>query len=155
MILAKNQSSLNLVNQLLMWPELMRPNGISFLGSATGSPSAGTQQSCEILPSGMNLKLFYYLIATMNQVFPDYDFSDLKPDVFQSQPQLAQVINHINTTLFNTGVNRNLASFGEFSGKMWDCIDGCISLSDCETYSFVLDEFDGDMDDPFWERGCM
>lgn len=123
-------------------------------GGVAGS-SFATMAAAESLPTGMNLKLFYYLVATMNLVFPDYDFGDLKPEAFQSQGQLSQVISHVNTTLFNTGANRNLASFDEFSGRMWDCIDQAIDIRDCEIYSFQLDEFDGDMEDPFWERGCM
>lgn len=90
----------------------------------------------------------------MNLVFPDYDFSDLAPDVFLLRPSLAQVVQHINTTLFNTGVNRNLASFGDFSGKMWERIDGAIGLADSEIYSFSSQDFDT-LEDPFWERGCM
>lgn len=103
---------------------------------------------------GMDLKLFYYLVATMNQVFPDYDFSDLKPEVFSLQAPLSAVVHHVNTTLFNTGVNKSVASFNEFSGRMWERIDSAIGLSDTEVYSFAGDTFD-ELDDPFWERGCM
>lgn len=104
-------------------------------------------------PLGLNLKLLYYLIATMNLVFPDYDFSELPPDTFRSE-ELTTVVRHVNTTLFNTGLNKNVASFEEFSSRMWDCVDKAIGLVDCEVYSYLSGDFDA-LDDPFWERGSM
>lgn len=106
--------------------------------SATGPPS---------------LKLLYYLIATMNLVFPDYDFSDLPPDAFRAE-ELPAVVAHVNTTLFNTGLNKNVTRFEEFSSRMWNCVDEAISLSDCKVYTYVSRDFDT-LDDPFWERGCV
>ncbi|ORX55584.1 Maf1-domain-containing protein [Hesseltinella vesiculosa] len=48
-------------------------------------------------------KTFFYLLATMNAAFPDYDFSDVRPDQFVKQPSTDLVINSVNTTLFNLG----------------------------------------------------
>lgn len=107
-------------------------------GSTTGPPS---------------LKLLYYLIATMNLVFPDYDFSELPPDAFRAE-ELPAVVAHVNTTLFNAGLNKNVSRFEEFSSRMWNCVDEAISLSDCKVYTYVNRDFDT-LDDPFWERGCV
>ena len=104
---------------------------------------------------GMSLKILYYLISTLNMIFPDYDFSELKPEAFHLHPNLSTIVSHVNTTLFNTGVNKNLTSFGEFSSKLWERIDMAIGLRDCEIYSFTNDKFDVEDEDPFWERGCM
>lgn len=104
-------------------------------------------------PSGMNVKLLYYLIATMNLVFPDYDFSDLPPETFHAL-SASVACAHVNTTLFNTGLNTKVSSFAEFSGRMWECVDRAIGLEDTEVYSFSCQEFDA-VEDPFWDRGCM
>lgn len=48
-------------------------------------------------------KTFFYLLSTLNASFPDYDFSDVRPDQFIKQPSLDLVINSVNTTLFNLG----------------------------------------------------
>lgn len=103
--------------------------------------------------NGMSIKLLYYLIATMNQIFPDYDFGEVSPEAFASQ-SLFQLQQQINTTLFNTGLNKNVASFNEFSNRMWECIDKAIGLDDTEAYSFVTRDFDT-LEDPFWDRGCV
>lgn len=101
----------------------------------------------------MNVKLLYYLIATMNLVFPDYDFSDLPPETFHVTTAPA-ACSHVNTTLFNTGLNKNVASFAEFSGRMWECVDRAIGLEETAVYSFSCEDFDA-FEDPFWDRGCM
>lgn len=48
-------------------------------------------------------KTFFYLLATLNAAFPDYDFSDSRPDQFSKQASLDLVINSVNTSLFNLG----------------------------------------------------
>jgi hypothetical protein len=99
---------------------------------------------------GVGRKLLYYLVATMNQVFPDYDFSDIPPEVFH-ELALPQVMAHVNTTLFNSGIIKGATS--EFSARIWEQMDTAIGLEECEIYSF--DGADLDTEDPFWERGCM
>lgn len=95
----------------------------------------------------------------MNLLFPDYDFSELKSEAFRAHPQLAAIVSHVNTTLFNTGIDKNLITFGEFSAHLWERIDLAIGLADSEVYSFTPDvlnvDDDATEDDPFWERGCM
>jgi hypothetical protein len=48
-------------------------------------------------------KTFFYLLATLNAAFPDYDFGDVRPDQFLKLPSLEIVMNSVNTTLFNLG----------------------------------------------------
>lgn len=101
-----------------------------------------------------SLKLLYYLISTMNLIFPDYDFGDLKPEAFTNHPQLTAVISTVNTTLFNAGVSKNAVTFGDFSRALWERIDGAINLSDSEIYSYSV-AADEEEENPFWEQGCM
>lgn len=101
-----------------------------------------------------NLKLLYYLISTMNLIFPDYDFSELKPEAFTNHSQLTAVISAVNTTLFNAGVSKNAVTFGDFSRALWERINGAINLSDSEIYSYSV-ATDEEEENPFWEQGCM
>lgn len=48
-------------------------------------------------------KTLFYLVATLNALFPEHDFSDMKPELFTLVPSVDIVINSVNTTLFNLG----------------------------------------------------
>ena len=112
------------------------------------SPPSGESSS-----GGMSVKLFYYLVATMNLIFPDYDFGDMDVHAFRMHPSLQTIINHVNMTLFSM-ISRRVA-MEEFTGRLWERVDGAINLSDCEIYSFVPDDSTEELEDPFWERGCI
>ncbi|EQC40159.1 hypothetical protein SDRG_02809 [Saprolegnia diclina VS20] len=107
---------------------------------AVGEASANPLGS---LADANTRKLLINLISTMNASFPDYDFSDLKPEQFQKEVDLRMVVN---------GVNAQLAEIVEmddmgFLEKLWDSIFGAISPRDCEIYSYIPD-MDG-CSDPF------
>lgn len=121
----------------------------------TLSPNNG---SATILHSsnGISLKTFYYLISTMNNMFPDYDFSDLPADAFNRITSLSGLKTHFNTSIFNTGINNNTNSFADFTRQMWGCMDEAVGgLDESEIFSFdpVIDAYE--IDDPFRERGTM
>jgi len=104
----------------------------------------------------MPLKLFYFLVSTMNLMFPDYDFSDVSPSIFEKLPVINHVITQVNSTIFNTGANKNYDSFSEFTRRMWDCIDEVIELHESDIYSFVPEkQGQAEIDDPFWDKGSM
>lgn len=121
----------------------------TLLGS---SPPVGDQVLLGSSGGGLTLKLLYYLIATMNQVFPDYDFSDVHPNTF-AHVSVEEAMNRVETTLFNAGVDK----VGEFTRRLWERMEGAIGLGECEVYTFVEDEFEEEEEgeDPFWELGCM
>lgn len=80
--------------------------------------------------------------------------SDVPPEVFVRQASLSNVMNHVNISLFNTGINRNTSSFSEFSHQMWECIASAVGeLDECEIYSYLPELYE--LDDPFRERGTM
>lgn len=125
--------------------------------AAAGGESASDRLSLPLSTINMgsfSLKLLYYLISTMNLIFPDYDFSDLKPEAFTGHSQLTTVISAVNTTLFNAGVSKNAVTFGDFSRALWERIDGAIGLADSEIYSYSV-ATDEEEESPFWEQGCM
>ncbi|KAI9228553.1 MAG: Maf1 regulator-domain-containing protein [Piptocephalis tieghemiana] len=91
-------------------------------------------------------KALFYLIATLNASFPDYDFTETKPSsCFRHHYQLAPVVNEVNTTLSNVGrgsIVRELA--------LWDVMDQIVELSDCEIYSYDPDGEENPYDGALW-----
>ena len=103
----------------------------------------------------LSLKSFYYLISTMNNMFPDYEFADLPPQVFTRHHSLPNLVKHVNTAIFNLGLDTSFNASNDFCRKMWDCINDAVGgLEDCEVFSFNTDGLDT-IDDPFKERGTM
>lgn len=103
----------------------------------------------------INLKTFYFLISTMNNMFPDYDFSEIPSEAFTRITSLSTLINHFNTSIFNTGIDRNTMTFAEFTRKMWNCMDDSVGgLDESEIFTFDPEPFE--LDDPFRDqRGTM
>jgi len=125
--------------------ELMEASSISPevhpVGAVTtwGSPFGSLDQSS-------SRKLFYYLISTLNASFPDYDFSDIKPDQFIKHSLLNKVIKTINQTLISAGGQDVVNSVG-----LWDALNFIIELEDSEIYSYVPDMGT----DPLAEEGSI
>jgi len=92
-------------------------------------------------------RTLYYLIATLNASFPDYDFSNVKPEQFCKQPVVPMVVNSINMSLSNVG-----PAASEVIQNMWPAIDAEISLSECDIYSFTPDM---DSDPAGEDEGCI
>ncbi|KAG0217990.1 RNA polymerase III-inhibiting protein maf1 [Mortierella sp. GBA43] len=76
-------------------------------------------------------KTLFYLIGTLNASFPDYDFTDVKPEQFRKEASVSMVVNSINATLFNHGNERAVKELG-----LWDSIDQLIDLQDADVYSY-------------------
>lgn len=91
----------------------------------------------------------------MNNMFPDYDFSEIPSEAFKRISSLPILRNHFNTSIFNTGIDRNTTTFADFTRKMWDCMDEAVGgLDESEIFSFEPEPFE--IDDPFRDqRGIM
>ncbi|KAI9323557.1 repressor of RNA polymerase III transcription MAF1-like protein [Dichotomocladium elegans] len=87
-------------------------------------------------------KTFFYLLATLNAAYPDYDFSNVRPDQFSKQPSLNLVINAVNTTLFNHGNDEIITKY-----RLWDTLDELVQLKECDVYSYNADSDDDPMND--------
>jgi hypothetical protein len=81
-------------------------------------------------------RTFFYLIATLNAVFPDYDFSGMRHEVFNKLPSVSMVQNTVQNTLFKL-VNSPSTSF--LQQRIWTAIDETVDLSNCDIYSFNPD----------------
>ncbi|KND00456.1 RNA polymerase III-inhibiting protein MAF1 [Spizellomyces punctatus DAOM BR117] len=94
-------------------------------------------------------RTFFYLLATLNAAFPDYDFSDLNPESFSKVP-ISIVANTVNTTLLvHLGIDSVAHAVG---AKIWAAIDEVIDLNECDMYSFNPD---GDVEPDAEEQGNL
>ncbi|KAJ2827734.1 RNA polymerase III-inhibiting protein maf1, partial [Coemansia furcata] len=84
------------------------------------------------LTQSASRKTLFYLIATLNASFPDYDFSSLSADQFTKEPSSDFALKSINTTLLNVGCPTTLRT-----SRMWDSIDSVIGIDDCDVYSYT------------------
>ncbi|KAI9343123.1 Maf1 regulator-domain-containing protein [Obelidium mucronatum] len=78
-------------------------------------------------------KTLFYLLATLNAAFPDYDFSDVKPELFTKVPMLGTVQRNVNSTLFGMGLE---GLTHNISQRLWEAIDEVIQLQEADVYSF-------------------
>ncbi|RKO98665.1 hypothetical protein CXG81DRAFT_4432, partial [Caulochytrium protostelioides] len=89
------------------------------------------------LESPHTRKTFFYLLATLNAAYPDYDFSDIQPDYFDRVPSLSVAVNTVGATLLNLlGDSKGTQELGE---RIWDAIDEVTDLANCQIYSFHPD----------------
>ena len=80
-------------------------------------------------------KVYGYLISTLNMSFPDYDFSNVKPDQFRSIDEVSTAIRDVNHHLCEVSeFNMN-----EYTTELWNQIDLAVSLRDCRVYSYISD----------------
>ncbi|RMZ79520.1 hypothetical protein DV737_g3371, partial [Chaetothyriales sp. CBS 132003] len=114
-------------------------------------------------------RTYAYLIATLNASHADYDFStSLRPSDFKREKSLRQVMNTIDTTLYNLRP-RALNSFVESASvgpgapfppatqptwgpSMWRLIDLQMSVKECSIYRYAPDDVDPFEDD---EEGSL
>lgn len=86
-------------------------------------------------------RLMTDLILTLNSSFPDYDFGSIKPADFE-KIGVKSAIKRVNERLAEV----NTAKFS-FLPEMWSAMDGAVSLSECEVYSYAPKTSDQD-DEP-------
>ncbi|KAF0732752.1 hypothetical protein AaE_009211 [Aphanomyces astaci] len=111
--------------------------------SNCASVAASNNVSIGNLADSNTRKLLINLISTMNASFPDYDFSDLKPEQFHKEVDMRMVVNAINTQLAEIVEMDNVG----FLEKLWESIVAAIAPTDCEVYTYIPD-MDG-CSDPF------
>ena len=87
-----------------------------------------------IISSTCSRRTLFYLIATLNASFQDYDFSNAKSEEFSREPSLEWVINSINSNL-STAIGE---PYAKMSAHLWSSIDEQISLQDCNIYRFAM-----------------
>mmetsp|Transcript_10268 Transcript_10268/g.17957 ORF Transcript_10268/g.17957 Transcript_10268/m.17957 type:complete len:228 (-) Transcript_10268:435-1118(-) len=87
------------------------------------------------LSNSSNRKLFLYFISTLNSSFPDYDFSNLRPEQIQKECSLRTVANTINATLAEAFEHEGQT----LCDQLWMTLYDAINPEECEIYSYVPD----------------
>jgi len=103
-------------------------------------PSRRRSSSLGDLSEVSTRRLLIDLISTLNASFPDYDFSNAKPEAFVPSSSLTYVLQQVNSYLAEITVQNPT-----FLDEMWRAVDEIISLKQCEIYSYVPDM----SEDPF------
>lgn len=108
------------------------------LSPAAAAAAAGSTRSRQRLndprhPTARGRELLVNLISTLNQCFPDYEFSStLTPAMFREEQSLGAVQADINQRLGS--VERVLPGF---ICQLWDVVESAVSLGNCSVYSHI------------------
>ncbi|XP_017774301.1 PREDICTED: repressor of RNA polymerase III transcription MAF1 homolog [Nicrophorus vespilloides] len=134
--------------------EGVHPNDLQALSPPQGLSPGISQYSRSVsgdeegpLCDTISRKTLFYLIATLNSAFPDYDFLDVKSDEFSKEPSLQYVMNAIDTNLSATAREYYLP----LRQQLWAAVEDEITLSECDIYSYNPDLGS----DPYGEDGCL
>lgn len=84
-------------------------------------------------------RLMTDLILTLNASFPDYDFANVRPFHFRKTTP-KEAMDGASGRLSELASRRGES----FLSKMWNAIDGCISLAETEVYTYVPPAIDED-----------
>nr|XP_037866657.1 repressor of RNA polymerase III transcription MAF1 homolog isoform X1 [Bombyx mori] len=100
-----------------------------------------------VLCDTISRKTLFYLIATLNAAFPDYDFSMAKSSEFSAEPSLNWVQSAVDAALSAVGGVR----WRQLRPVLWAAVDEEVLLPECRIYSYNPDL----ATDPFGEPGCL
>ena len=108
-------------------------------------------------------KTLIYLILTLNQIYPDYDFSSLRASHFRKEGGLAAVEDAVDAHLLDVArVWETTPGYGggpPFLEALWGAIDAAVSLGDCDVYAYRPggggQGAGGEGADPFGEAGSL
>lgn len=122
--------------------------------SSGSSPLEMSRSPVGPLTDASSRKTLIYLILTLNHIYPDYDFSQLRAHHFRKEGGLARAEELVDTHLLEVSkVWENTPGFGEapFLDTLWSAIDEAIDTNDCDVYSY---KSDGETD-PFGEKATV
>ncbi|GBF96426.1 repressor of RNA polymerase III transcription [Raphidocelis subcapitata] len=102
------------------------------------------------LSDSASRKTLIYLILTLNHVYPDYDFSQLRAQHFKKEPGFERAEEVVSTCLLDVGkVWEATPGFGDapFLDSLMGAINEVIGLKESDVYSYKSDN----ETDPFGE----
>ncbi|KAL4712838.1 hypothetical protein ACJJTC_011908 [Scirpophaga incertulas] len=118
---------------------LSPPESVAYSRSLSGDEG--------VLCDTISRKTLFYLIATLNAAFPDYDFSMAKSSEFSAEPSLTWVQGAVDAALSAVGGIR----WRQLRPALWAAIEEEVVLPECRIYSYNPDL----ASDPFGEPGCL
>lgn len=108
-----------------------RSNSVGSFSVRRGASRKGRSSSLGDLNEPSNQKLFINLIATMTEIFPDYDFQSVKASQFTLQ-EISSVMRNVNSYLAELNLTHPL-----FLNRLWQSLDLVVNIHRCEVYSFT------------------
>ncbi|KAF8061370.1 mannose-1-phosphate guanylyltransferase 2 [Scenedesmus sp. PABB004] len=127
---------------------------VQVASSAGSSPLELSRSPVGPLTDAASRKTLIFLILTLNHIYPDYDFSQLRAHHFRKEAGLGRAEELVDTHLIEVSkVWENTPGFGEapLLDTLWSSIDEAIDLKDCDVYSY---KSDGETD-PFGEKATV
>ena len=85
------------------------------------------------------------LILTLNASFPDYDFSNVKPDQFHKLR-----LETVRTSIYEKLSELASQKSPNWLVDMWCALNDAIELRDCDVYSFDNDVMTDDNENSLW-----
>uniref|UniRef100_A0A7S1SVR9 Repressor of RNA polymerase III transcription n=1 Tax=Tetraselmis chuii TaxID=63592 RepID=A0A7S1SVR9_9CHLO len=106
------------------------------------------------LTESQSRRTLIYLILTLNNIYPDYDFSQLRAQHFRKERTLADVEEDIDGHLLEASrVWEETPGFGDspLLESLWSAVDEAVELKECDLYTY-----NSDLEtDPFGEKGSV
>lgn len=125
-----------------------------------GSPTGSIEYSA------CDTRTLYYLCATLNASFPDYDFINTKSQSFTQESCVELVASNINMTML-----AEHPDFASIRDELWAAVEREIEPRNCGIFRFALAPParsahkaltgpcsympDADLDNPYTEEGCV
>jgi len=85
------------------------------------------------IDTSATLKLLVNLISTLNNSFPDYEFSDVEANDFK-QESISSVVDTIDHLLLNASLEKKCPGF---RARFWKAVDKAVVPSQCEVYQYI------------------
>jgi hypothetical protein len=117
-----------------------------FSSSISSDPGTYPELRGREVRDAIERKTLFYLTATLNACFPDYDFTDATGESFSRHFSYKQTMEAVND-MFSKGVD----GFGSLKDALWNTINCEIDLKMCRIYSYRPDN----ISDPFSFDGTL
>eukprot|EP00184_Porphyridium_aerugineum_P003182 CAMPEP_0184695442 /NCGR_PEP_ID=MMETSP0313-20130426/3062_1 /TAXON_ID=2792 /ORGANISM="Porphyridium aerugineum, Strain SAG 1380-2" /LENGTH=316 /DNA_ID=CAMNT_0027153893 /DNA_START=113 /DNA_END=1063 /DNA_ORIENTATION=+ len=113
----------------------------SVISRSLSNTSAATLDIDMTMPA--TRRMIWNLISTINQAYPDYDFSSSALELLRKEEDASKTIEMIDGYLQLAYAS----SQGPFSFRnhLWKTIDDMITLKDCQVFSFNCDEVEDEI----------
>lgn len=87
-----------------------------------------------VIPDYSMRKLFINLLLALNSMYPDYDFSAVRPEEFIEETNYDLVVHSINAALA-----RAMSLDPDLGPALWAAIEEVIKPKECSIYSYIPD----------------
>jgi len=109
------------------------------LGESPGTCSPGARDensagSLGVIPDHSMRKLFIDLLLTLTSMYPDYDFSTVRPEEFVEENSVDLIVHSINSALAKA-----MLLDSSLGPALWAAVEEVIQPRDCKIYSYIPD----------------